>query len=65
MIELERLAPALVGLPFVLEVGPSTLHARVMHEQDGGTVLICELQEHFDFAGEVGRLADRRVLLLA
>lgn len=54
MVELDRLAPNIVGLPIVLEEGAVTLHALVNEEreQDGRTILLCELREHL--AGERG-----------
>src|SRR5215211_5949375 len=54
MVELERLAPNIVGLPIVLEDGAVALHALVKEEreQDGRTVVLCELREQF--AGERG-----------
>lgn len=54
IVELERAAPDLVGLPLMLQDGARLLHAVVSsaHEQDGRTILFCELQPHL--AGERG-----------
>jgi hypothetical protein len=54
MVELERLAPNIIGLPIVLEDGVARFHAVVKEEreQDGRTVVLCALREHL--AGERG-----------
>ena len=47
MVELDRLAPNIIGLPVVLEDGDVTLHAVVKEEleQDGRSLVVCELRE--------------------
>ncbi len=47
MVELERQAPNIIGLPIELEDGLSRLYAVVLEErlQDGRTTLFCQLGE--------------------
>ena len=54
MVELDSQTPNVIGLPVTLEARDLTLHAVVKEEreQDGRSLLICELQAHY--AGERG-----------
>ena len=54
MVEFDRLAPNIVGLPIVLQDGAVSVHAVVKEErqQDGRTLVICAVLE--ERAGERG-----------